>query len=617
MKKDKRKATPGDNKTAFGKQEQQWYMVFFTKLNTPATFWLGFFLLLFFYLQKQLAFHFYFIEQEQIFLWSYPYLSSVVIVPGGMTRLLTEFCIQFFIQPYCGALIMSAIFTLTGIFTAGIIKRMAPNANLFILSLLPIVLLFYIHFDVNYFYWGTMAYMLMLLVLYGYFSVPRATVRLVYATAFGVILFWCAGAVAFLFVICVFLWELLNRISRAYLFILPVLLVMGLAYVSIYTSMVGSYRFLFLPNGYYAYRLHPNMDIYFAWIFLPVLLIVCRFMRNRQYVKGVRKYIEAFLQLLLVVVAFHFGMDKFANRNNDFYEELDYYMRTEQWAKIIERCSGELKNYLYKRCLNVALAEKGELAERMFAFDQQGVQSIFTTWNREPHIAVLMSDIYFSMGQIALSQQMAFEANESVSVTGSPRMLKRLVQTNLIYGAFPIAEKYIDILEQTWFYREWAREHRRVLWNFEAIENDSLLGLKRKCIPETDLLSELQGLNFDLEFIAKQNPAHQVSIQYSGAMYLLVKELFYFKDLVDRCYKTDLLPHLPKSFQEAIVILSEQDPSLLEIYDISDVYVKRYNEYKRIVLANRNNTAALPGLLKRSFGDTYWFYYMFINIKTE
>ena len=512
---------------------------------------------------------------------------------------------------------MSVLFTLIGVVTARIIKRIAPNANLFILSLLPIVLLLYIHFDVNYFYQGTMAYFLMLLVLYGYFSISRETVRLMYATAFGVILFWCAGAVAFLFVICVFLWELLNRFSKAYRFILPVLFVTGLAFVTIYTALVGSYRFLFLPNGYYAYRLHPSKAIYFAWIFLPVLLIFCRFLRNRQYFKGVRKYIEAFLQLLLVVIAFHFGMDKFANRNNDFYEELDYYMRTEQWDKIIERCRGELKNYLYKRCLNVALAEKGELAERMFAFDQQGVQSIFTTWNREPHIAVLMSDIYFSMGQIALSQQMAFEANESVSVTGSPRMLKRLVQTNLIYGAFPIAEKYIDILEQTYFYREWAHKHRRFLWNNEAIENDSLLGIKRKCIPKTDMLSEMQGLNVDLEIIAKQNPAHQASVQYSGAIYLLTKELYYLKYLIDEFYKTDVLPHLPKAFQEAVVILSEQDPSLLEIYDISDVYIKRYHEYKRIVLANRNNTAALPGLLKRSFGDTYWFYYMFINIKTE
>ena len=589
-------------------------MLFFNKLNTPVTFWLCFFPLLFLYLQKQLAFHFYFIEQEQLFLWNYTYLSSVVIEPAGVARLLTEFCVQYFIQPYCGALIMSALFTLIGILTAGIIKRMAPTANLFLLSLLPIVFLLYIHFDVNYFYRGTMAYLLMLLVLYGYFFTSRMTVRLMYVTVFGAILFWCAGAVAFLFVICVFLWELLNRFSRAYCFILPVLLVMGLAFATIYTSMVGSYRFLFLPDGYFAYRLRPSMAIYFSWIFLPVLLIICRFLRNRQYVKGKRKYIEAFLQLVLVVAAFQFGIDKLANRNVDFYKELDYYMRTGQWDKIIERCSGEMKNYLYKRCLNVALAEKGELAERMFSFDQQGVQSIYTTWNREQHISVLLSDIYFSMGHIALAQQMAFEANE---IAGSPRMLKRLIQTNLIYGAFPIAEKYIDILEQTKYYREWAREHRRLLWNDEAIENDSLLGIKRKCIPDTDRLSELQGLNVDLEIFAQQNPAHQVSIQYAGAIYLLAKELFYFKDFIDRYYKTDLLPQLPKAFQEAIVILSEQDPSLLKMYDISDATIRRYNEYRRNVLANRNNTAALPGLLKTNFGDTYWYYQMFTDIKTE
>ena len=454
-------------------------MVFLNNLNSSATFWFCVFLFLFFYMQKQFAFHFYYIEQEQLFLWSRSYFSSLVMEPAGMTRFLTELCLQYFIQPYCGALIMSTLFTLIGMMTAGIVKRIAPKSNLFILSLLPIVFMLYIHFDVNYYYRGTMAYLLMLLVLYGYFLITRVSVRLIYVTIFGVLLFWCAGAVAFLFVICVFLWELLNRFSRAYGFILPLLLVIALAFASIYTSLVGDYRFLFLPDGYFAYRLRPDMTIYFSWIFLPVLLILCRFLRNRQYVKGGRKYMETFFQLLLVVIAFQFGMDKYVKRNSDFYKELDYYMRTEQWDKIIEHCSGEMNNYLYQCCLNMALVEKGELAEQMFILDLQGLQSIYVSWNRLPHVSILLSDIYFSTGHISMAQQMAFETMVSIPNTSGSRTLQRLVQTNLIYGAYPIAEKYIDLLAQTKYYKKWAEEHRRFLWNDEAIANDSLLNIKR------------------------------------------------------------------------------------------------------------------------------------------
>ena len=604
-------AKGGGDEEVFRNKEPKWYQVIFDKLNTPVSFWLCIFLILFCYLQKQLAYHFYYIEQEQLFLWSMPYFSSVIMEPEGLVRLLTEFCVQFFIRPYCGALIMSAWFTVIGMLTAGIIKRIAPSSNLFILSLLSIVLLLYVHFDTNYFYRGTMAYMLMLLIMYGYFCISHLTIRVIYVTVFGVLLFWWAGGVAFLFVICVFLWELINRFSLAYGFIFPILMVGGLAFWSVYASFVGDFRFVFLPDGYFTYQLRPGMEIYLSWIFILLLLIVCRLMRHRNNVKGRRKYKEMLFQLIIVAAVFWFGTDKFANRSSDVYKELDYYMRTGEWDNIIKRYNGKTQNYLYNCCLNVALAEKGELADRMFAFDQSGTQSIFVYWNRIPHISVLLSDIYFSMGHIALAQRMAFEANESISNTGGPRMLKRLIQTNLIYGAYPVAEKYLDLLEQTNYYKEWVREHRRFLWNDEAVENDSLLSIKRKCILKSNMLSESQGLNVDLEIIAKQNPSHKSSIEFAGAFYLLAKELFLFEEFVKNNYRSDALPVLPESYQEAIVILSEQDPSYLELYDISESVIRRYNEYKKQYLANRNNTAILSGLLKKSYGGTYWYYYMF------
>ena len=613
MRKYKKRATKraihGDYETAFRENEQKWYRVFLTKLNTPATFWLCVFVFLFFYLQKQSAFHFYYIEQEQLFLWTSTYFISQVMEPAGLIRILTEFCIQYFIQPYYGALIMSALYTIIGMLTAGIIRRIAPKANLFILSLLPIVFLLYVHFDVNYYYRGTMAYLLMLLVLYGYFFIVRVAIRWIYVTIFGALLFWWAGAVAFLCVVCVFMWELFNRFSRAYGFIVPLLLVIGLAFGAIYSSLIGDYRLLFLPDGYFTYQLRPSMAIYFSWIFLHILLFLCRLLRNRQYVKGIRKYLETFFQLLLVVIAFQFGMDKIANRNS-FYKELDYYMRTKQWDKIIEQCSGDINNYMYKCCLNVALAEKGELADRMFSFDQQGVQSIYLAWNWVPHIAVLLSDIYFSMGHLAMAQRMAFEANESMPNAGGSRMLKRLVQTNLIYGSYPVAEKYIDLLEQTKYYKEWARDHRRFLWNDEAIENDSLLGMKRRCILVSNQLTDRQGLHLDLESIARQNPTHQASIQYAGAIYLLSKDRSLIQEFLEKYYGSNVLPTLPKSFQEAVVIIWEKDPSYWDYYAISESVIQRFEELRRQVQVNRNN-AALPDLLKKNFGDTYWYYYMY------
>lgn len=84
----------------------------------------------------------------------------------------------------------------------------------------------------------------------------------------------------------------------------------------------------------------------------------------------------------------------------------------------------------------------------MFAFDQHGPQGLLASWNKTFTVSTLLSDAYFTLGEIALSQEMAFEGYVTVIGAGNPRNLQRLVQTNLIYGTYPIAEKYISILEK-------------------------------------------------------------------------------------------------------------------------------------------------------------------------
>ena len=83
-----------------------------------------------------------------------------------------------------------------------------------------------------------------------------------------------------------------------------------------------------------------------------------------------------------------------------------------------------------------------------------------------------------------------------------------------------------------------------------------------------------------------------------------------FKTLVETYYGTDLLPSLPVSFQEAVIILSEKDPDYWKRFNVSETTVARFADYKKQVLANRNNSA-IAGLLNRSYGNTYWFYFMF------
>ena len=164
------------------------------------------------------------------------------------------------------------------------------------------------------------------------------------------------------------------------------------------------------------------------------------------------KIVGYFLQWGIIGILFLWGTSKYGDLKTLKIKELDYYARTEQWDKTIEACRGKLTNYLYVCHLNMALANQGKLLDEMFHYNQMGLEGLIIPWNKQENVSCLLSDIYFTMGAIASSQEMAFEAYVSAMGEGNPRMLKRLIQTNLIFGAYPVAEKYMEVLGNTWGY---------------------------------------------------------------------------------------------------------------------------------------------------------------------
>ena len=79
-------------------------------------FWLIVFGALFAFLQMCFEYHFYYIEQSQLFLFSEAYIRNKLLLPGGFSMLVAEFLVQFFIRPYVGALVTAVLLTGVGAF---------------------------------------------------------------------------------------------------------------------------------------------------------------------------------------------------------------------------------------------------------------------------------------------------------------------------------------------------------------------------------------------------------------------------------------------------------------------------------------------------------------------
>jgi hypothetical protein len=549
----------------------------------PVIKWLVVFIVLFSYLQIEGRFNLYFMEQWQIFLYDWAYVGSTLWQPGGLVQLVSGFFVQFFVYPFCGAFIVALLLTLIGFFTASVFAQVASNFRLYVFALLPVVSLLFLQYSVNYQLAGTIAFLLFLVGLNYYFKIHTLKGRLLFDICASLMLYLLAGPIASLFLVSVLLIELFKHFRSSYFFLIPGIIVYLSAELSLRLGVTGDIEQLLLPNGYFEYSQNELM-VYQTWIFMLALLLLALLLHWVKIVK--RSVWQTGLVLQFIVVSgFAFYCPSFMiDTRNELFKELEHYISFEDWDMVLKRSQGKgTNNYLCQNCRNLALAEKGELAERLFEYPQAGLQSIIIGWDKTIYVSALLSDVYFSMGHMAMSQRMAFEAGGNENGNNyNPRMLKRLVQTNLVYGNYRVAEKYITLLEKTLHYRKWASSQRRFLDNDSAVEADSLLAAKRRCLFPEKSISGNDGINVDLKYIIEHNPSHQASMQYLGAMYLLLKDIHGLRELVEYYFETPALPYLPKAFQECMMLFASTDSGLIEYYNISDEVVQRYQTFRTI-----------------------------------
>ena len=162
------------------------------------------------FLQITGKFHFFYIEQLQLFQFSEDYLADKISSPGGLSLIIGEFLTQFFITPYAGPFIIAAILTSIGLTMREIILQINPNKELFLLYLLPVLFLLLIQYDFNYLVQGTIAFLFCLISLNAWMRIKDPCYRLSAALVITPLLFWIGGPIAGLFSLSVVLKEAIS-----------------------------------------------------------------------------------------------------------------------------------------------------------------------------------------------------------------------------------------------------------------------------------------------------------------------------------------------------------------------------------------------------------------------
>ena len=118
--------------------------------------YISLFILLVLLLQVGYSYHFFYIEQFQLFMFSEDYLFETIFHPGGLSIYLGEFFIQFFYYPLVGEIITAFLL----VCAAGLVKKSGSfNNTCFLPEGLILLFLLIDILDFNFLYAGIVAYL--------------------------------------------------------------------------------------------------------------------------------------------------------------------------------------------------------------------------------------------------------------------------------------------------------------------------------------------------------------------------------------------------------------------------------------------------------------------------
>ena len=246
----------------------------------------------------------------------------------------------------------------------------------------------------------------------------------------------------------------------------------------------------------------------------------------------------------------------------------------------------------------------------MFDYFQNGPEGLLPSFRRDFMIPTVGGEPYYYLGFVNTAQRFAFESMEALpDYQKSVRSIKRLAETNLINGYYDVASKYLHLLENTLFYKKWAKETRTYLYNDTKINEHPEWGEIRRFQTDEDILFSSKEKDMMLGVFFQQHTDNRMAYEYLMAYALLTKDIKNFP-LYFRMKKNFAYPEIPKSYQEALVYIWGLK---YDVMDNSMPFAVR-NSVKQGALDYAKIYTSMQSpepMLRKQFSKTYWYYLHF------
>ena len=569
------------------------------------------------------------VQQKNLFLCSTLYFKDQLVVPGGLLTWVGTWFTQFLYYPWLGVLLLCGWW----LGLMAITKQAFRIADRWaILMLIPVAILLIANMD--------MGYWLYMLKLRGYFFVSTIGATIVAALLWG---FRCIPEkyylrTGYIFVTCALgyplfgiyglasallmgIWSWRLSASRTGAMVNSLVAILSVAAVPLFC-----YRYVYyqvnLSNVlwaelplFYITENHPTYYIPYYLLALFFVILAVTYSADCKGGKPMKKFYylacQTVIALLLVGGVYHFWM-----KDENFHRELTMQHRiaNQDWMGVIEVAAEQQDEPTRAIVMmrNLALSRLGKQGDAMCLY-KNGSKAYAAPFGMRLML-VAGPLIYYQYGMLNYCNRLCMEMGVEFGFRTEDYQL--LVNCALLDDDKPLARKYINILKQTIFYRDWAEQAEALLDNPALIANDA----ERE--PITHMLHYANFIGGDNGYTESFLMTRLVRSKYTDDPIFQEQALLaslFTKDIQQFWYHfhnyVALHPnqHMPRYYQEAAYLYGKlEDRPDLDTMPFDESVKSSFESFMTAASNYDNQTVEVcrEGLYPL-FGDTYYYdYYM-------
>lgn len=460
-------------------------------------------------------------EQLQLFQTTGEYLSNLASRPGGLATYIGEFLTQFFNNYLIGAAIMSGLVIMVLLLSYFIIKKYASGASkwtAYLLSLIPAISLFLYFGNSNVLISFAVAIILTLAAVAA--GSQRAMSLPVIAVATS-LLYWAAGPATIIYTLLAIALPQRKTPLRFIGVACTAICILALN-IAIWYYLTPGYPLTYQLTGI-GYLLNPDtltagQVITESACVLSPLIAMIAYRAPRKIIIPALIAAEAAAIVLIYPKAYDSQTYKLIN--------YDYLVRINDWEGILRYSDENDPNLpLSVSATNLALGMTGQLDSRAFSYFQNGPEGLIPSFSKETLSSWTTGEIFFQLGLINSAQRFYFEGMEAIpNYNKSTRAIRRMAETAMIRGDIPVAKKYLHLLENTLFYRKWAKRNLELLEE-GGVESHPLYGQLRSSMPDESYMFSEGELDKTIGQLFLKRPDNNLAKQYLIVYPLLQRDL--------------------------------------------------------------------------------------------